>query len=120
MARVARVRSLALDELHAVNPEVPPHQSACVLDSIVLCPPHARVVHPPIVLCLQAPSLKHMSSCGLSSIHAEVCLAACYPSSSQLYYASLVPDRTLWPLHFPAPTDTPPIEDYTTTEAVKI
>eukprot|EP00037_Helgoeca_nana_P037591 m.16690 g.16690 ORF g.16690 m.16690 type:complete len:155 (+) comp9095_c1_seq1:83-547(+) len=58
MARVARVRSLALDELHAVNPE--------------------------------------------------------------LYYASLVPDRTLWPLHFPAPTDTPPIEDYTTTEAVKI
>eukprot|EP00035_Acanthoeca_spectabilis_P030900 m.11482 g.11482 ORF g.11482 m.11482 type:complete len:163 (+) comp4445_c0_seq1:1632-2120(+) len=37
-----------------------------------------------------------------------------------LYYAALEPDRTDWPLHMPAPTDTPPIENYSTTEAVKI
>mmetsp|Transcript_7867 Transcript_7867/g.20215 ORF Transcript_7867/g.20215 Transcript_7867/m.20215 type:complete len:158 (+) Transcript_7867:305-778(+) len=38
----------------------------------------------------------------------------------KLYYACLEPDRTNWPLHFHAPTDTPPIEDYTTTEEVKL
>ena len=91
MARVAKTRTQALDELKAINPKVCFDFSICV-----------RVLG----VCVRFTRF---------SSH-----AALLQSYTQLYYASLEPDRNEWPLHFPIPTDTPPIEDYTTTEEVKI
>eukprot|EP00041_Stephanoeca_diplocostata_P005293 m.59337 g.59337 ORF g.59337 m.59337 type:complete len:54 (-) comp15689_c1_seq1:179-340(-) len=39
---------------------------------------------------------------------------------TQLYLACLEPDRSQVPLHFPVLTDTPPIEGFSTSEAMDL